>query len=409
MTSGVRLHEGSEANGTLFIGHLSRPSFVGKGGGLLLRCPPQVSASKRGEEHAPRRRPRSRSSRGYRRWLPLASLLVAWAPLVHAAAQVQPQTPPGELRPTPPSAGASEDVGDDDNDTSVTQAPTTANELPLDGLLTTPPPAAGTSLAPPPERSVDAEITIPPRTPGRTPALVLTPSVEFNLRGQGRYNANFDPAPGDRSQDIFQRARLGLDARYGSIGVFIQAQDVRSWGFESSTLANTANTDLHQGYLYVTGSKGESRGRIVVGRQEINVGSGRLIANRNWVPVGQSFDALRLQGSYGRLSADAGMMLLARPSTFTIADPSGEPALEQSYRSQGTFSGYLLLQADFGDGAKIEALGVGVRERPTAASPAAVRDIINGGLRVNSPSRSPICRPIRACIQAVRPNSTAAR
>jgi len=211
--------------------------------------------------------------------------------------------------------------------------------------------------------------------------LTLTPNVEFNLRGQGRYNASFDPENGDRTHDIFQRTRLGLDANYGPIGVFIQAQDVRNWGFEDSTIANMANTDLHQGYLYIDGAKGRSSGRITLGRQEINVGSGRLIANRNWVPVAQSFDALRLRGSYGRLSGDAGVMLLARPGQFTTADPN-DPTLTQTIRSPGTVSGFLKLAVDLGPAAHVEALGIALAQRPSAQVPTEHRNIINGGLRV---------------------------
>ena len=215
------------------------------------------------------------------------------------------------------------------------------------------------------------------------PALTLTPSVEFNLRTQGRTNERFDPAPGDRSLDIFQRSRLGLNAAYGDhVGVFIQGQDVRSWGFESSTIANMANTDLHQGFLYLQGSKRGASGVITVGRQELNVGSGRLIANRNWVPVAQSFDALRLQGQVGRWSADAGLMLLRGPGAFTIAHPSGDPTLAETVQSSGTFSGYFQLGLDLGASIAVEALGIGLRERPSPAAPTASRDLVNGGLRV---------------------------
>jgi hypothetical protein len=121
---------------------------------------------------------------------------------------------------------------------------------------------------------------------------------------------------------------------------------------------------------------------ITVGRQELNVGSGRLIANRNWVPVAQSFDALRLQGRVGRWSADAGLMLLRGPGAFTIAHPSGDPTLAETVQSSGTFSGYFLLGLDAHPSIAVEALGIGLRERPSPAAQTASRDLVNGGLRV---------------------------
>ena len=356
---------------------------------------------------------------------------LAWTPTQAAAAVSAPAPrflPVGPDEPVGPVEDGEHDAGDTPSDASADTtsdttsdtpsdvsaaaseapnaptneaAPAPEDRYPLDSLdvleapAATPPAKPATtpaSEAPPgrPPRSDPSKVTVvdmtkPREVPTRptAPTLTLTPSVEFNLRSQGRYNASFDPEPGDRSLDIFQRSRLGLDAAYGDhVGVFIQAQDVRSWGFERSTIANMANTDLHQGFLYLQGSKGGASGMIKIGRQELIVGSGRLIANRNWVPVAQSFDALRLMGTVGRWSADAGLMLLRGPGAFTIAHPSGDPTLAETVQSSGTLSGYLQLKLDLGPSVAIEALGIGLRERPSPAAPTASRDLVNGGLRV---------------------------
>ena len=46
------------------------------------------------------------------------------------------------------------------------------------------------------------------------------------------------------------RTRLGLGVDTGkSVKGYLQIQDSRTWGTEASVAANTANVDLHQGYL----------------------------------------------------------------------------------------------------------------------------------------------------------------
>ncbi len=322
-----------------------------------------------------------------------------------------PETSPDDARRTPDPPDSSSSSNSSNSSKSSTSPdpgpdpdrPAPATRYPLDQLDLGPTPEAPAAEAPSstdpagpqttktgasedarrqPSVTVDTSAS-PHGVRGSTPRLTLTPSVEFNLRTQGRFNADFDPAAGDRAVDIFQRARLGLNAAYDEhVGVFIQAQDVRNWGFEDSTIANMANTDLHQGFLYLQGSKRAASGVIKIGRQELNVGSGRLIANRNWVPVAQSFDAVRLMGELGRWSADAGLMLLRSPGSFTIPHPSGDPTLTETISSSGTLSGYALLKLDLGRVGAVEALGIGLRERPSPSAPTASRDLINGGLRL---------------------------
>ncbi|HFE46718.1 MAG TPA: hypothetical protein ENJ18_14680 [Nannocystis exedens] len=202
---------------------------------------------------------------------------------------------------------------------------------------------------------------------------VLTPSAQYYLRSQGRYNVDQDPAPGDRQHNIYQRVRVGLLGAVGPVRAFIQVSDVREWGFETSTVSNQANIDLYQGYLEIQSSKGGKKGGLRVGRQMLQVGSSRLIGARIWNSVGQSFDALRAYGSLGRFSADLGLMMLSRPQVFTAGE---------QIQTRGSYAAYLQLRADLWPQLAIETLTIGLSERPTPSATTLERDIITSGLRL---------------------------
>ncbi|MCA9661763.1 MAG: alginate export family protein, partial [Myxococcales bacterium] len=137
----------------------------------------------------------------------------------------------------------------------------------------------------------------------------------------------------------------------------------------------------HQGYLELGRKRSQRGGFVRVGRQEIQVGSRRLIADRNWHPVGQSFDALRLYGAIGRFGADVGVMVLGHARAFTIDDPSGDPDLATPVASPGSYAGYVELFAHLSRAIKLEALAIGLFERPTPWAPTTERNIINAGMR----------------------------
>ena len=99
------------------------------------------------------------------------------------------------------------------------------------------------------------------------------------------------------------RTRLGVDALFGSgTRAFIQVQDSRAFGEESGTLDGSANTfDLHQGWLELGKRWAPVQVTARVGRQEIVLGSERLVGAVGWSNVGRSFDALRVSASAERL------------------------------------------------------------------------------------------------------------
>ena len=102
------------------------------------------------------------------------------------------------------------------------------------------------------------------------------------------------------------RVRADLLARLDrGVRVFIQLQDVRVWGEETSTLADFSadQLDLHQGYVAIAFGEGE-RVSATVGRQETNLGGQRLVGAVGWTPQGRSFDGVRLRTGSDRGSLD---------------------------------------------------------------------------------------------------------
>ena len=117
---------------------------------------------------------------------------------------------------------------------------------------------------------------------------VLTWSGEVRPRLYGR-----EPVQNDWDHWISMRTRLGLDARLPQgVGLFIQVQDVRFWGEELSNRDRSADAvDFHQAYLEVDSVPGVG-GLVRAGRQEVQLGEGRLISAPDWGQGGQSFDGV---------------------------------------------------------------------------------------------------------------------
>lgn len=136
-----------------------------------------------------------------------------------------------------------------------------------------------------------------------------------------------EPVNGEWDGWTSMRTRLGLEARFeAGLGLFIQVQDVRFWGEETSPSDRSADAlDFHQAYLEVDSVPGIG-GKFRIGRQEMALAEGRLIAAPNWGQGGQSFDGLRwtrplggtgLSGGAGGTRADLLYFRLGEESTLT--------------------------------------------------------------------------------------------
>lgn len=130
-------------------------------------------------------------------------------------------------------------------------------------------------------------------------SLVVRPYIEYRPRALTHSGRDLQ-ANGQRAS-VTQRIRVGAGATLlDMVHIRIDAQDVRTWGEELSTLGDRRpdGPEIYQAF-------GELRlfpGNVVrVGRQEIKLDEGRLFWHRNWNDHGQAFDALKVTQSLGKL------------------------------------------------------------------------------------------------------------
>lgn len=141
-------------------------------------------------------------------------------------------------------------------------------------------------------------------------ATAAAQSTDWKLSAQLRPRMEFRhgyrtllPEPASGVIFFSQRARVGvLYNGDPKIKAFLQLQDVRTWGDETSTSADaTADKfDLHQGYLDLLPN---AQWTLRIGRQEIQYDEDRLLGNGNWNQPGRAHDAIRLMWRNGPRSA----------------------------------------------------------------------------------------------------------
>ncbi|MFH2004225.1 MAG: alginate export family protein [Bacteroidota bacterium] len=88
------------------------------------------------------------------------------------------------------------------------------------------------------------------------------------------------------------RSRAGIKfIPSNDLEVFFQIQDSRDFGFETNSLTNMKNLDLHQAYVKMT-NLFDLPIDLKLGRQEVTYGSGRFFGTNNWNNVGRALDGL---------------------------------------------------------------------------------------------------------------------
>ena len=100
-----------------------------------------------------------------------------------------------------------------------------------------------------------------------------------------------------RSNSHYLRTRFNASFKpYRHVGIFLQLQDSRVFGEESSTLKDGSadNLDLHQAYFQIDYLFGWPL-QLKVGRMEAIYGPQRLIGAVGWHNIGRSFDGVRLR------------------------------------------------------------------------------------------------------------------
>jgi hypothetical protein len=89
------------------------------------------------------------------------------------------------------------------------------------------------------------------------------------------------------------RTRLGVEKSFKNrVLLYIQLQDSRVFGSETSTLSNSKNLDLHQGYVKLN-KLFNWNWSIQAGRFEVSYGTQRFFGAVGWHFVGRSFDGVR--------------------------------------------------------------------------------------------------------------------
>lgn len=150
-----------------------------------------------------------------------------------------------------------------------------------------------------------------------TPLFAQQARVTFG--GQVRPRMESRSEGGDtRETFTSMRVRAQIQALLAEgASVFIQVQDVRLFGEETSTLGDFKADafDLHQGYLEL-GVLSGIEGSLRVGRQVMAFGEQRLVGSVEWTQQGRSFDGLRYTASpFGALELDLFAMKLQERSS----------------------------------------------------------------------------------------------
>ncbi|MCP4152286.1 MAG: alginate export family protein [bacterium] len=118
--------------------------------------------------------------------------------------------------------------------------------------------------------------------------------LSYSLEIRHRYEMNgkdFD-TDSDLNKYNFLRTRLGLLFKpFKDMEAFVQLQDSRIFGEETSTLADGSanNFDLHQGYFKVR-NLFKLPLTVKLGRMEVVYGPQRLMGSVGWHNIGRSFD-----------------------------------------------------------------------------------------------------------------------
>lgn len=132
---------------------------------------------------------------------------------------------------------------------------------------------------------------------------------DFEVHGQYRprfyYHGMHDFDGGTARAMMRHRARLGAGFDYKAlVGAYVEVQDVRTFGEETSTLGDFSadGFDLHQAYTRIRPFEGFE---IKIGRQEIALENHRLVGTVGWTEQARAFDGARVSYEWKALQAGA--------------------------------------------------------------------------------------------------------
>lgn len=135
------------------------------------------------------------------------------------------------------------------------------------------------------------------------------------------------------------RTRVGVMFNTGdNLSAFVQIQDSRTFGSETSTLSNMSNIDLHQGY-FVLDNFFKLPLSLKAGRFELLYGSQRLIGPVGWSNVGRSFDGGVLTVKTKPIDID---LVAARTNETMLPGDSSDVFVYNIYGKIKSFENYKL-------------------------------------------------------------------
>ena len=178
------------------------------------------------------------------------------------------------------------------------------------------------------------------------PPAVSAQQVEFGGQVRPRFELRsadwFGTAEDESTAATSMRTRVWLRAALPEdITAFVQLQDVRLWGEESSTVDGSADAlDLHQGWVEL-GNPATGPFALRAGRQELAYGEQRLIGAVDWAQQARAFDGVRARGRRGDLVVDGFAMRLREDEAFGT-DASFLGAYATTPAPIGLADGYVL-------------------------------------------------------------------
>jgi len=131
------------------------------------------------------------------------------------------------------------------------------------------------------------------------------PAIDLRERFERRLDRDFNESNPDNRSDLFSRWRLGFDFTYRKdFSGRVQYQYAHNLFWTAAENASSERSDLFVGYVDFSG--GKDMGKLRLGRQQLFIGSQRLMGESDWGNTGRSFDAARW--TFNRLDVFAGRL-----------------------------------------------------------------------------------------------------
>jgi hypothetical protein len=141
----------------------------------------------------------------------------------------------------------------------------------------------------------------------------MTLSSEIRFRPEGFRLKGSDKIPHVRDNYLLQRYLFGADVRFGPrVRVFTELQSGIINGKLGATRPTDQNSlDLHQAFFEIRRRPGQDkRFNLRLGRQELNIGSSRLISASPGLNTKRSFDGARIVAGRGSWTVEGAAALL---------------------------------------------------------------------------------------------------